>query len=577
MWPLPSSAVTVLHPEGDSALWIGCVNGSALYSHDSFRILPLKSMTVFDFLRLGPDSMLLATPDGLKLYDGATIRPFTTGTITDSVAPECLARQGNMLWIGTSDDGVIGYNRSTRRSLVINKRAGLHSEFIYNLFLDSRGVLWAGTGFGIHSIRLEHGIPVVTFYGREQGVTGMESNHNAVLGMADGSIWFGTTNGALHYQPAAPMSVSRPPGIVMQSIQLFGEPLTDSSYFSGVSALYGVPQHLRLPYLKNNLTFSFHAISLTGDEDIQYRYRVDGLEAGWSDWSGTSSINYSSLPPGKYTLYVQCTTDGATPVRELAYSFEIITPFHKTLLFSLLLFALCILLGVTLQYIVNRRKAARLRLIDALRREEQRKVRQRTAEDFHDEVGNKLTRINVLTNVLRGKLGTITPDAERIIAQIQDNTGQLYSGTRDILWALDPNSDNLYQILCRIRDFGNDLFGDTDITFRFSGTDEQWKNYRLPMDASRNLIMIFKEALNNCLKYADATKVVLEARLEAEMLYLSLHDNGKGFNPETVKRGHGIDNMQVRTGRLNGTFTITSAPGHGSTLQLTFKLPQSTG
>ena len=71
---------------------------------------------------------------------------------------------------------------------------------------------------------------------------------------------------------------------------------------------------------------------------------------------------------------------------------------------------------------------------DALRKEEQSRIRERTAEDFHDEVGNKLTRINVLTSVLQSKIEKPNPDAERIIQQIQDNSLQLYAGTRDILW-----------------------------------------------------------------------------------------------------------------------------------------------
>src|SRR5690606_35267759 len=138
----------------------------------------------------------------------------------------------------------------------------------------------------------------------------------------------------------------------------------------------------------------------------------------------------------------------------------------------------------------------------------------RTAEDFHDEVGNKLTRINVLSNILKTKISNPAPDLFRIIEQIQENTAQLYSSTRDILWSLQPSNSNLYEILHRIRDVGVELFQDTDIEFSFSGADERMKRYRLPLDVSRNLIMIFKEALNNCLKYANATQVYMEVSLK---------------------------------------------------------------
>jgi signal transduction histidine kinase len=234
----------------------------------------------------------------------------------------------------------------------------------------------------------------------------------------------------------------------------------------------------------------------------------------------------------------------------------------------------CILLGVSMQYIANRRKQNRLKLLEQLRREEQSKVRQRTAEDFHDEVGNKLTRINVLTNVLKSKMGDMTPDAKRIIDQIQDNTAQLYSGTRDILWSLKPSNDNLYEILHRIRDFGTDLFQDTNVEFVFTGTDEQWKASRLPMDVSRNLIMIFKEAMNNSLKYSGATKLTLHvALLQKDVLQLVLSDNGKGFDILRAKKGHGIDNMNVRAKRINGILYIDSRKDHSTIITLTFKIP----
>ncbi len=213
-------------------------------------------------------------------------------------------------------------------------------------------------------------------------------------------------------------------------------------------------------------------------------------------------------------------------------------------------------------------------MVDKLRREEQAKVRQRTAEDFHDEVGNKLTRINVLTNVLTQKLGEVSPDKKRLIEQIQENTAQLYSGTKDILWSLQATNDNLYEILHRIRDFGNELFSDTHISFSFTGNEQDWQQYKLPLDMSRNLIMIFKEALNNCLKYADATKVTMDAELkEGGILHIALTDDGKGFNIEEVIKGNGLNNMRNRAARLKGKLYIDSKPGKGTVINLHFRLP----
>ncbi len=575
-YKVPASGITALRIDAANRLWIGFAEGAALYEGDSFRALPLHDPVV-DFLSLPDGSILLATGNGLKLYKNELVTPFTTGTEADAATAQCLALQGGYLWIGTNDNGVIAFDTATRKATIINKAAGLRSDFIYNLYAAPDGNVWAGTGFGIYSLRMDNGKPVISFYGRGQGVTGIESNHNAVLGLPDGSIWFGTTNGAMHYRPGIVKSSAKPVSVVLQSVKLFGDAITDTAWYSGTAPFYGVPQQLDLPYKENNLTFTFQAISLGDIADVNYRYRMAGLEGGWSEWSSTNTVTYSALPPGKFTFEVQCSAPGNNgKLQSLAYPFRIRTPFHKTGLFRLLVLAACILLGVSLQYAANRRRHARLQMIDALRREEQAKVRERTAEDFHDEVGNKLTRINVLTNVLKSKLGALPPDAERIIGQIQDNTAQLYSGTRDILWSLKPSNDSLYEIIHRIRDFGQDLFGDTEIAFTFSGLADEGPHYRLPLDMSRNLIMIFKEAMNNCMKYAAPTEVGFTARREGkDTLVLELADNGKGFSPQTVKRGNGLMNMETRAKRLNGHLDIITAPANGTMIKLTLKIPQS--
>jgi ligand-binding sensor domain-containing protein/signal transduction histidine kinase len=568
----PSNLIYCLYEDAERRLWIGFQNGAMVLRNDSFKTVISKSTGVSSFLSIGKDSVLIATDNGLYIHVGDTVQPFRTNTQADSFRAKCFVMQGRNLWMGSSDYGIIRYNLDTRSVLVINKGNGLRSDFIYNLVTDNDGNVWAGTGFGIHKIRMNKDEPHVTFYGKAQGITGMESNINAVLKMPDGSIWFGTTNGAMHYQPHAAEMSSAPVSIVLQSVKLAGGNVIEPGYYDSTDNWYRVPYHLHLPYKLNNITFTFQAIALSGQQ-VLYRYRMEGLEAPWSDWSATNSVSYSALPPGNYVFRVQCQGAEAQNEPELAYAFEIITPFQKTGWFRLAVLIACILLGILLQYIVNNRKQRRERLLAKLRSEEQAKIRLRTAEDFHDEIGNKLTRINVLTNVLKNKV-TLNPETLRILGQIEDNTAQLYGGTRDILWSLKPSNDSLYEILHRIRDFGGELFQDTEVDFAFTGTDEKWRNFKLPMDMSRNLIMIFKEALNNSLKYAHAKNVSLDVQLKNKnVLHMVLKDDGQGFDVHSVKKGNGISNMQIRAGRLNGRLYVDSRINKGTLINLSFKLP----
>ena len=577
---LPTYGITSFYPESSQKLWIGFSLGAVLLDHDTIKPIPINNIRVSDFLKLGDDSILLSTDKGLRIYHAGTISTYQTGTAADSFIPECVAFSRGKLWIGTSDNGVVCYDPANKKSILVNTSNGLQSDFVYNICTDNENNTWVGTGYGIHKIYLKpNGEPVVTFYGTGQGIAGMESNHKSVAKMHDGSLWFGTTNGALHYIPHSDNIRPKPISIVLQSVKLFGENITDTTYFDSTDAWYGVPYHLQLPYRKNNISFIFHAVTLSAGAQLQYRYRIDGLDAPWSAWSANNSVTYSALPPGYYTFRAECRIAGdENKARELSYPFEIITPFQKTRWFRLLVLGACILLGISMQYIVNQRKQRREAFLAKLRAEEQAKIRMRTAEDFHDEVGNKITRINVLTNVLKSKIGDVGPDIKRLFSQIEDNTGQLYSGTQDILWSLTPTNDNLYEILHRIRDFGGQLFEDTDTEFIFSGNDEKLRQFRLPLDISRNLIMIFKEALNNSLKYSKASKVKLEANLKGkDILQLVLSDNGVGFELQTVKQGHGINNINVRAQRINGRLYIDSKTGKGTMITLSFKIPSKRG
>lgn len=572
---MPANALVLsLYQDDADQIWIGTNRGAIIYANNKFSKAGKLETPIYAFANIGKDSILMATEEGLMLYHDSTVAPYLIKITPNNTNVQCMIVQNKKIWLGTSDNGLICYDINTGKSFTLNKGKGLQSDFIYNIVEDNNGDVWAGTGFGIHKIHMVHGSPVVTFYGKEQGITGMESNQNAACLSADSTLWFGTTKGAIHIDPNKKIILPQPTSVVLQSVKLFGDDIRDSSYYDSTDSWYNVPYKLTLPPKKNNITFTFKGITLSGNEQLTYRYRIDGLDAPWSDWTALNSVTYSAMPPGKYTLRVECKTTNNLDIKTLSYPFEIITPIHKTKWFSMFILAICILAGITIQYILNTRKQNRLALVDKLRREEQGKVRQRTAEDFHDEVGNRLTRINVLTNVLTAKMGDVSDDKKRIIEQIQENTSQLYSGTRDILWSLQSTNDNMYEILHRIRDFGNDLFADTEIVFEFTGTDKKWNNYRLPLDMSRNLLMIFKEALNNTLKYAAPTKVKLHASLtDGDILHISLSDNGKGFNVEEVVKGNGLNNMRNRTKRLNGKLYIDSKPNLGTSINLHFRVP----
>jgi signal transduction histidine kinase len=92
------------------------------------------------------------------------------------------------------------------------------------------------------------------------------------------------------------------------------------------------------------------------------------------------------------------------------------------------------------------------------------------------------------------------------------------------------------------------------------------------MTQRKNIFLIFKEAINNAAKYANATRVEVELNYQNKQFRLFIKDNGIGFDSQTVKRGNGLKNMEKRAAEINGELITDSTLGKGTCLTLTCKL-----
>lgn len=85
--------------------------------------------------------------------------------------------------------------------------------------------------------------------------------------------------------------------------------------------------------------------------------------------------------------------------------------------------------------------------------------------------------------------------------------------------------------------------------------------------------MIWKEALNNCMKYANARNVLLQIQvLSDNKIQIRLVDDGDGFDNEIIPQGNGLKNMKTRAARLDAQLELLSAAGKGT--QVILNLPE---
>ena len=140
----------------------------------------------------------------------------------------------------------------------------------------------------------------------------------------------------------------------------------------------------------------------------------------------------------------------------------------------------------------------------------------------------------------------------------------------DVVWNTDPHNDLVSALLDRALNTPRYVHN-TDIALHYDRS-LRMEDRNVQPDWRRNAMHLVKEAINNTLKYAKATELHVGLVVEQGQLVLRIRDNGKGFDPATVRNGNGSGNMRERAERVGGTFTISSGPS-GTTIMAVLPLP----
>ncbi len=307
---------------------------------------------------------------------------------------------------------------------------------------------------------------------------------------------------------------------------------------------------LHLSYRDNILTFQYAAVDFAAPKKVTYQYRLDGFDDDWRDGGSRREATYTNLGGGYYTFRVRAINgDGVVSPKHAVMRIYIRPPFWATWWFRTGLF----LAIIALIYAIFRYRE--------LQRLEQEKLRLGIARDLHDEMGSTLSSISILSeaamrhlqeDIDRARFGTIGARARQVMEAMSD-----------IVWSVNPRNDSMNNILQRMKEFSVELFESQGITLHFEA-DETVKTMNLPMEQRKDFYLLFKEAANNAAKYSGATEVWVSVQSENGGLRLEVRDNGRGFDPATVKQGNGLWNMQRRAERMGAPFSLESRVGEGT-------------
>jgi signal transduction histidine kinase len=198
-------------------------------------------------------------------------------------------------------------------------------------------------------------------------------------------------------------------------------------------------------------------------------------------------------------------------------------------------------------------------------------LRDHISRDLHDDVGATLSSLHIYGSIAEKTMDKDPQQAKNVLRHITNSTKQLVENMSDMVWAIDNGIAAESSFGYRLKNFGYDLLNSSNIACNYAidpGVDEQLAH----PDSRKNLLLIVKEAINNIAKYSSATEASIHLYPEGQRLILRIADNGIGFEPDKIKKGHGLANMQNRTAHLKGTFSIESAPDKGTTIACTFPI-----
>ncbi len=509
---------------------------------------------------------------GLVRWQNGNFRRFKKSDGLSSDFIECLhfAADG-ALWIGTFGGGLDRFKDG--KFSMINREQGLPNGVIGHIEADGRGFLWMSSYGGILRAsekdlnRCADGeitnVPFLT-YGINEGMPTLECSEglqSAGCKTADGRLWFATAKGLVAVDPAGVKLNPLPPPVRIEEMLV-----DDKEFADGNSA-----GPLKISPGRHRIEFEYTGLSFVAPEKVRFKCRLNNLETEWVDAGTKRVVTYNYIPPGSYSFQVTaCNNDGVWNETGASLKFEVLPYFWQTTWFHVFGgVATALAAGGVVWFDTRRRMRRKLE-----RLEQQQAIaaeRARIANDIHDDLGQHLTRITMLSQIATDE--STNPRQSRVgLKEIYDTAREVTRAMDEIVWAVNPRHDTLESLINYLEKCALDFLGAADVRCRLEIPDEL-PDWFLTSEARHNLFLALKEALNNVVKHSRATEVNIGISVRETGIELVVKDNGCGFSTGASNRmvpGNGLGNMRQRLEKIGGRCDIVSAPGEGTTVRFTF-------
>jgi streptogramin lyase/two-component sensor histidine kinase len=448
------------------------------------------------------------------------------------------------IWVITGSSGIVKIIFDKNGNPVFETfsgNAGLRHLALYDALADNNNNIWISSSAGLEKFNTT--TRTFSHYGFEHGIF----NPQLATGChqdADGNFYFSSWFTFIRFHPDSFIRKTTLPLISIRRLYVMNR---DSSELL-------TSKHIHIPYSKNSISFLLEAINHLNPAGIRYKYKLVGFDNDWIEAGNRNYISYTDLSPGSYTfMFTASNNENEWNPEPVIISFTILTPWYRTWWFiALLILAITAGVFILFRYRLNQK----IKIYT---------VRQRLHRDLHDDVGATLSSVKAYSEILKDN-----PDNPVIAELIKDNAAEMIERLEVIAWATNPVHDNFGSLKNRMIKFITPLCHAKKMSCKVESKDID-DGLDMPGEFRQNIFLVFKEAVNNTIKYADATDCSASMLIENRNFILQISDNGRGSDGTVKGSGTGWKNMQKRAEELKGQLKIASVPEKGTTI--TFSVP----
>lgn len=480
---------------------------------------------------------------GLYKYDpvaGKLSNPITATALTN----EYLA--GDHIWVvGPSTLFAVNIHDNTVLSYPLPNGYDKRS---YDLVPDKSGYIWITVKGGLLAFNIQTKI-----FRHFTESDGLYSN-NADLSLAalnSGRIVMAGNMYLTWFDPSAILDTKATPSLLFTGVQANGiqKEKNEGSY--------------SLNWDEQNISFRWATANFSNPLGNQYYYKLEGVDKDWQYAGNKGLAVYNSLKPGPYTFRYKAATSEGRMSPEASITFVIHPPFWQTWWFRLLCLAI---IGFIFFYVVRyvSQRNLKERLLVLAKEQAIERERNRISRDMHDDLGSGLTKIAILSEVIK----TRSDNSEASLDKISETARALVDNLDEMVWALNPKNDSLDKLAAYIAEYTHKYLEETGIGCMVKLPSEI---PALPLgeEKRRNIFMAVKEFLNNSVKHSKARMILLELKSAGNSFQIQISDDGMGFDPDRQNgMGNGISNMQQRIKDIGGVARLESS-SRGTLLHIT--------